>query len=339
MFKVKIGIVGFGSMGRLYAEAIHRSRDATVQAVADLDAKVLADAAARFGCRTFTDYRRLYASGGADMVIITLPDFLHRDPVILAAQQGLHILVEKPFATSMEDADVMVAAVEKANVKCMVEFFNRWSPPFAEARKRVEGGELGEVLHFSAELNDSIWVPTNMLKWSSRSSPAWFLMSHTADLAFWILSRKPTAVYAQGVKRQLSRAGIDTWDSIEAFLEYPDGTMGRLSNSWVLPEGMPMVYELKMRIVGSRAAVDIDTSDQEMHLITREKTSHPITAWGDILGQHVGHPYTMLRAFLDNIIEGTVPIASHKDGYANTKFLVAVHESVSTGRKIALSLS
>lgn len=338
MSRLKVGIVGFGSMGRLYAEALLRSHDAVVHAVADLDEKVLADAAARFGCRTFTDYVQLYKTGGVDLVIITLPDFLHRDPVIKAAEQGIHILVEKPFATSLQDADAMVASVEKAKVKCMVEFFNRWSPPFTEARKRMECGELGDMLHFSAELNDSIWVPTHMLKWSSRSSPAWFLMSHTADLAFWILDRKPISVYAQGVKRQLSRSGIDTYDSIEAFLEYPDGSMGRLSNSWVLPEGMPMVYELKMRIVGSKAAIDIDTSDQEMHLISSEKISHPITAWGDILGYHVGHPYTMLRAFLDNIIEGTEPHASHKDGYANTKFLVAVHESISTGRKIALSL-
>ena len=337
MSKLKVGIVGFGSMGRLYAEALHRSHDATVHAVADLDEKVLADAAAAFGCKTFTDYVQLYKSGGIDMVIITLPDFSHRDPVIRAAQQGIHILVEKPFATSIEDADAMAAAVEKAKVKCMVEFFNRWSPPFAEARKRVASGDLGDLLHYSAELNDSIFVPTHMLKWSARSSPAWFLMSHTADLAFWILDRKPTAVLAQGVKKQLSGAGIDTYDMIEALLEYADGSMGRLSNSWVLPEGMPMVYELKMRIVGSKAAVDIDTSDQEMHLITREKISHPITAWGDILGYHVGHPYTMLRAFLNNIMEGTEPHPSHIDGYVNTRFLVAVHESVSTGRKIALS--
>jgi predicted dehydrogenase len=335
---LKVGIIGFGAMGKLYAEALSRSKDAVVHAVADLDPKSQAAAVDMYHCKTYADYGQMLTAGGLDAVIITLPDFLHKDPVVKAAESGVHILVEKPFATTLQDADAMVAAVEKAKVKCMVEFFNRWSPPFTQAKKRVEAGELGEILHYSVELNDSIFVPTQMLKWSARSSPAWFLMSHTADLAFWITGKKPSAVQAQGVRKLLARRGIDTWDSIEAFLEYKDGSMGRLSNTWVLPEGMPMVYELGMRIVGEKAAIDIDTSDQEMHLVTAEKLVHPITAWGDILGYHVGHPYTMLHAFIDDIREGREPSPSHRDGYANTLFLLAVHESVLTGRKIELSL-
>ena len=218
----------------------------------------------------------------------------------------------------------------------MVEFFNRWSPPFAHAKRSVENGELGDLIAFSAQLNDSIHVPTKMLSWASKSSPAWFLMSHTADLAFWITGKKPSSVYAQGVKKVLSARELDTFDLIEAFVEYPDGMRGHFSNCWVLPQGMPIVYELKMRIVGSEAAIDIDTSDQEIHFVSQNNFTHPITDMGDVLGQYVGHPYSMLRAFIENILRGSEPLVGVMDGWYNTRFLCAVHESVNSGKKIKL---
>ena len=336
MSKIRVGIVGFGLMGQLYAEYVSRCPDAQITAIADLDKESLAKARRERGWQTYEDYLRMYDANVIDLAIITLPDFLHREAVVKAAERRLNILVEKPFATSTADAEAMAAAVEKAGVKCMVEFFNRWSPPFFQAKKRVAANELGEIVSFAIELNDRLWVPTKMLKWAARSSPAWFLMSHTADLAFWILPERPRAVQARGVKKLLAGQGIDTYDLIEAFLEYPDGSTGRLSSSWVLPDGMPMVYELTMRIVGSKAAIDIDTSDQEVHLISHENLQHPITAWGEVLGYHVGHPYTMLRAFLDAVREGREPPITHQEGVRNTRFLSAVHESLSTGKTIQL---
>jgi predicted dehydrogenase len=293
-------------------------------------------AGSRYGCQLHQDYQEMYRNADLDAVLITLPDFVHRDPVIKAAEAGLHILIEKPFAMNMADADAMVEAIEKARVKCMVEFFNRWSPPFAKAKSTVDHGDLGEIVSISADLNDAIWVPTEMLSWSARTSPAWFLMSHTADLVSWITGKKPAAVQARGVKKLLVQRGIDTYDLIEALVEYEDGSLGRFSNCWVLPNGMPILYELKMRIVGSEAAIDIDTSDQEVHLITQERLTHPVTAWGEIMGRYLGHPYSMLDAFIENIVEDTTPQIGPLDGWENTLFLTAVHESLETGQEVKI---
>ena len=336
MASVRVGIVGLGIMGQMYADALLRSRSADVAAVATRNGDRREFARQRYGCRLYEDYQDMFIDGGLEAVLITVPDFMHRDPVVKAAEAGLHILVEKPFAMSVADADAMVEAIDKAGVKCMVEFFNRWSPPFAEAKRVVEQGELGEIVSIAAELNDAIWVPTEMLKWSARTSPVWFLMSHIADLSTWITGKKPATVRAYGVKKILVQKGIDTYDLVEALVEYADGTLGRFSNCWVLPDGMPILYELKMRIVGSQAAIDIDTSDQEVHLITQQRLTHPVTAWGEIAGRYEGHPYAMLDAFILNIVEDTVPLIGPMDGWENTAFLAAVHESVETGRKIAV---
>jgi predicted dehydrogenase len=333
---VRVGIVGLGIMGQLYADALQRDPRVRVAAIADPKGDRQEFARQAYGCRVFDSYDEMYRAGAVDLVIITIPDFMHRDPVVKAAQAGLHILVEKPFATTVADAGAMVEAVDKAGVKCMVEFFNRWSPPFTEAKKAVERGDLGEIVSLAVELNDAIYVPTEMLKWSARSSVAWFLMSHAADLATWISGKKPATVVAQGVKKLLVARGVDTYDLIEALVEYPDGTLGRFTNSWVLPNGMPLLYELKMRIVGSKAAIDIDTSDQELHIISQERLTHPVTAWGDILGRYVGHPYTMLAAFIDNVVDDTQPLVGPLDGWENTVFVAAVHESLEKGQRVTI---
>jgi predicted dehydrogenase len=320
----------------MYADALLRMPSAEVAAVATRSEESREMARAKYACLTYGDYGQMFTDAGLDAVLITLPDFVHRDPVVKAAEAGLHILVEKPFATSVVDAEAMVAATEKAGVKCMVEFFNRWSPPFAEAKRTADRGDLGEIVAVFAELNDAIWVPTEMLSWAAHTSPAWFLMSHTADLATWITGKKPTAVQAWGVKKLLVQRGIDTYDLIEALVEYPDGSLGRFSNCWVLPNGMPILYELKMRLVGSDAAIDIDTSDQEVHLITQERLTHPVTAWGQIMGRYSGHPYAMLDSFIENIVEDTAPQIGPQDGLENTLFLAAVAESLETGHRVKI---
>jgi predicted dehydrogenase len=336
MAPVRVGIVGLGIMGEMYADALLRMRSAEVAAIATRSGERREMAGQKYGCGLYDDYRKMFSDARLDAVLITVPDHVHRDPVVRAAEAGLHILVEKPFATSVTDAGAMVEAIEKAGVKCMVEFFNRWSPPFAEAKRTADRGDLGDIVSISAELNDAIWVPTEMLAWSAQSSPAWFLMSHTADLVSWITGKKPATVQARGVKKLLVQRGIDTFDLMEALVEFTDGSLGRFSNCWVLPNGMPIVYELKMRLVGSKAAIDIDTSDQQVHLITQERLTHPVTATGEIMGRYMGHPYSMLDDFVENIAQNTTPEVGPLDGWENTRFLAAVHESVETGKTVKI---
>ena len=135
----------------------------------------------------------------------------------------------------------------------------------------------------------------------------------------------------------LAARGIDTYDLIEAWAEYSDGTLGRFTNCWILPNGMPLVYELKMRLIGAQAAVDVDTSDQELHVMTPERLNYPVTAWGKVQGRCVGHPYAMLADFIDNLVEGTEPAVGPLAGRENTVFLEAVHQSLREGRRVRIS--
>ncbi|NIA15061.1 MAG: Gfo/Idh/MocA family oxidoreductase [Nitrospiraceae bacterium] len=328
MAALRVGLVGFGIMGELYAETIKVFDDATLVAVAEVDEARRAAAGARHDCGVFSSHAEMFERANLDTAIIALPDFMHRAPVIAAAQAGLPILLEKPFATNLEDAQAMMQAIDTAGVACSIEFSNRWGAPFAQARERVRDGQLGDVLSVSADLNDTVFVPMEMLSWAGQSSPAWFLMSHTADLVAWITGKRPTRVFAKGTKQFLAAHGIDTYDVIEALVEYDDGTTGRLTSGWVLPQGFPLIYELKMRIVGTKAAIDIDMSDQNLHFFDHTRLEHPPTSVGVVHGRHVGGIHNMIRDFVLDTRAGVQPMTTVQDGFENTCFLVAVHESL-----------
>lgn len=331
MNKVRLGIIGYGTMGELYAGGIAEFHNAEVAAVADNNPQHLKKAQDKHNCRGFEAYQDMYSQSDLDAVIIILPDHLHREAVIGAAEAGLHVFVEKPFATSVQDARAMVEAVEKAKVKCMIEFMNRWSAPFVKAKELADEGKLGFISSISADLNDSICVPTKMLSWSSRSTPGWFLMCHTFDLATWITGKEPASVFATGTRKILAAQGIDTYDAIEALVNFTDGSIGRFTNNWVLPEAIPLLYELKLRLVGAEAAIDIDTSDQQLHYFDHSRYEHTFNAWGKVFGKSYGHCFDMLRTFVD-CIQNDLPVPIPAEvGLKNTIFIEAVHKSIETG--------
>lgn len=338
MEKVKVGLIGFGIMGSMYAEALDAWEHTCVAGIAEPNPGKRAEAAAKHSCPSYASYQAMFQKADLDAVIIAVPDFLHREPFLAAAKAGKHILIEKPLAMTVADAEAMVAAVEQAGVKCQIEFSNRWSLPFVQAHERVQEGKLGDILSVTATLNDTVFVPTQMLSWAGRSSPAWFLMSHTADLVAWITGKKPVRVVAKGTKQWLASQGIDTYDVIEALVEYANGTTGRYTSGWVLPAGFPIIYELKLRLIGTKAAIDIDMSDQSMHWIGKDSYAHVTNVSGKVCGRHVGFVYEMLRSFIDCVRGGTEPLATVYDGLANTRFLAAVHTSLDTRQPVDIAL-
>ena len=92
----------------------------------------------------------------------------------------------------------MAAAVRRAGVLCQVAFENRWNPPYLAAKEAIERGDIGTVLSLNSRINDRIDVPLSMLSWGATSSPGWFLLSHTVDLARWLSGQEPVRVYAPG---------------------------------------------------------------------------------------------------------------------------------------------
>ena len=119
---------------------------------------------------------------------------------------GKHVLVEKPLATTVAEALLIVAAAAAGATPD-----GRFSRALASAvhgrTGYVERGELGAPVMAYARLSDTIHVPTYMLSWSGQSGPEWFLFPHTMDLIRWLFHREPIEVYAKGTRGVLEAGG------------------------------------------------------------------------------------------------------------------------------------
>jgi len=319
----RILIVGAGTMGNGYARMLAAGRvpGAALAGVVDLDGARALDVANGVNSKAFGDIDVAIHELKPDAAYVATPDAHHRAPVEALARGGVAILVEKPLATTNEDAQAMLDVVNAAGVYAEVNYSNRWNPPFAEAMRTVESGELGEVRSFNVCLNNPVSSPRERLTWSGGTTPAWFLMSHCLDLALWIGGKKALTAYASGGRGELSGSGIETYDWIHAVVRYADGADGVFESCWILPDTWPGGVEFNFKAIGTRGAFTVDTTNQNI-AIAGERFRYPGTIqWAPQRFQ------SFLRA-MDG--QGRTRV-SFEDGAEVTRILVAIHRSLESG--------
>jgi len=343
MNKTGFGVIGAGIVGgALHAQVYHDQPHAELIAICDLNAERAREVAERYQVQqVYTDYRDLLARADIAAVSIATPDFAHREIAVAAAQAGKHILLEKPLATTVEDAEAILQAVEDAGVKLMVDFQNRVNPPFIAARAALQKGDLGDLKYIYARLSNTKYVPTQMLPWASQSSALWFLACHTLDLACWLLADSPKRVYAvsrSGVLRQL---GIDTQDFHVAIVEFERGAVVTLENCWILPESEPNVFNFKMELLGDKGALYINTSDHRMV----EMYSGADQSLPDVLGlfrdadsgRLDGFALAAIARFVDAVVDDAPVLATGEEAALVTRVLAAIEESAREGQPVELN--
>ncbi|WP_275263115.1 Gfo/Idh/MocA family protein [Segeticoccus rhizosphaerae] len=329
MHRTRVGVIGAGVMGTAYASAMTSGTLAwrcELVGIADTNPDAAHNLAGRVGCAAYNSPDDLLSQAHPDAVYIAVPDRLHLAPFLTAAHHGVAILVEKPLATTLEDALAMQEAARAAHVVARVNFSNRFNPPFVRAREAIDRGDLGEVIGVSARLSNVIDYPTKHLRWADRTTCGWFLLSHLFDLVRWLAGAEADRVTAAGVKRRLASMGLDTYDLIHALVEYEGGLSGAYESAWVLPPSLPSLVDCNVQIVGTDGRALIDTHSQTVHIATQQHLSYPATLdWTD----------ASITSFLDAADLGVpVPPEQLADGVENTRLLVALHQSLETGAPV-----
>ncbi|UCH24456.1 MAG: Gfo/Idh/MocA family oxidoreductase [Trueperaceae bacterium] len=340
MAKVNMGIVGTGIIGELHAFTFSRLPHAELVAVCDLDEARARGVAKTFGAKSvYSDYRALLEDPSIDAVSVVTPDFAHREIAVAAAKAGKHLLVEKPLATTSDDAEAIVKAAEEAGVTLMVDFHNRCNPPFVQAKAQILEGGIGTPKYIYARLSNTTFVPTQMLSWADQSSALWFLASHTLDMACWLLEDTPSRVYALKRSGVLKEKGIDVPDFHVTVVEFAKGAVVTLENAWILPESEPMVYNFKVEVLGSEGSLYINTSDHRT-IETFGQKGHQLP---DVLGlppsteyRFAGFMPEAIARFVDAVAYGAPVLASGREALLVTKTLEAVERSADTGMPIEL---
>lgn len=346
--KVGFGVIGTGVWGETHLLAYSSAPNIRLVCACDKNAALGRQRAERYGVECFTtDYRELLNKPEIKAVSVVTPDFLHREIAVAAMDAGKHVLIEKPMATTVEDCEAMIAAAKANGVTLMVDFHNRFNPAFLALKRQIEAGKMGEPQMMSLRLNDTIYVPTEMLSWGGQSSVLWFLGSHSVDLVRWLFDDEVERVYCVARSRVLKQRGLDTPDFYHTICELKGGGVAHIENCWIMSNAFPTVADLKCEFVGSEgtalfSVVKSDTVELYSDHDLRPFGSTPGVMFPDtnvvmdIHGKPTGFGVESILYFANCVIEGKEPFIKPEDGLENTKVLLAAIASAQQGQPVGI---
>ena len=334
------GIIGLGTWGMTHARGYASHPSARLIAVCDTvrdRAEAVAESCPK--CNIYTDYSDILADERIHAVSIATPDHVREQVFCAAAEAGKHILVEKPLAISVDECERMIEAANASGIKVMVDFHNRWNPPFVQAKRSLTNGELGDLAAASIRLSNTTFVPTEMLGWSAQTTVAWFLGSHCIDLARWLFDDEVVAVSAVTHTGVLENLGRSTPDLFFYHLTFSHGGVATIENCWILSDRMPSPVEFKAELIGSKGTLCIDiTHHRALEKYAPGGASYPdVFAFPATDTGSCGFAIASIHHFIDCVVADREPSPTIMDGLAATRIIQAVHRSAATGKPVKLS--
>ena len=341
MDQIRVGVVGCGYIGFRHAEIYQSIDNVTLVSVCDMDAERVEDAASRLDVKAFTRVEDMANEADLDAINV-VTSASHCEPAIVAAMAGKHVLVETPFAPTLEECDRMIAAAEESGVNMMYVGSHRFYPHNVKAKELVDRGEVGQVIWITRDFN-SVGVPgdTRWARWKSNGG-GFFMRSGSIliDQLRWLAGSDVEEVYSVGMGRYV--AGGDGEDNGMATFKFKNGVFASLVGS----VAHPGVKDSKWRLGGTEGIIEFD-ENSGLRLGRGDWQSVPYPFEDDPTPggfSNVVHAdgYWGFRAefeeFLSSIREGRQPTVTAYDGRACTEAAIAVVKSQETGAPVRLPL-
>lgn len=327
MKKVNVGIASFAHMHAFsYASVLASMDDVSLRGFWDpLDARAR-QVEASWKLARFDSWEGLVKEDSIDIVLVTSETVHHAAIAIAAMEAGKDVIIEKPIATTLEDAARIVAAEARLGRRVFQCYPCRYHPSSQHLKAMIDAGELGRVTSISA---------TNHGCMPSREDPAtrWFsdkalagggaVMDHTthaADLIFWFTGYLPDRIF--GTARTLFHDGLDVDDAGTVLLRFTSNAVASIDPSWSRPPTFPTWGDLTMLVHGEEATASIDMFNQnlDLHASHAGKTTTWLPFGSDI-------DAAMLAAYIGAFSSDAVPPVTARDGLAALKVAVRAYES------------
>jgi len=328
---LRIGIIGAGIMGQWHACVYQTHPQCQMVAVSDLNRERGQALATQFNIsHVFESHQEMLSEVDLDVVSVCTPDFAHAGPAIDAANAGKHVLIEKPLAVTVEDAQAVIAAARQNKVKVMTQFSHRWIPAYRQTKDLLDSGELGEPVLAYARKNDHIYVPTEMLSWANRSTPSWFLSSHDIDLVCWYFESEPQEVYANAVRKVLVNQGVDTPDAIQAQVRFANGAVATFEACWIYPNTFPTMTDSFVEVITTGAVIHLDRKREQIEVSTAQGFQYPRNLLGYTYedGEMHGAVTLSIHHFVKCVLQDREPLVTLESSLRVTRILDAIQRSI-----------
>jgi predicted dehydrogenase len=327
---IKIGILSFAHHhGEAYISNLRHIEGVELLGVADDDPLRGEKIANQNEARFFPSYEALLEAN-PDGVIICTENNRHRSLVEMAASHGIHVLCEKPIATTLEDARAIVDACNKAGVLLMTAFPMRFSAPLLEIKTRLDNGDFGDIYCFNATNQGEL--PTKHRAWfvDPELAGGGAIMDHTVhlvDIMRWFTGSEVETMYARS--NRIFHAGeVEVETGALEMLTFENGVFATIDASWSRPQYWPTWGGLTFEMVTQRGAVIADAFRQNLNIYRHDWQRSNWSYWGSDMNQ------AMIRDFATAIHENRPPRVTGVDGLRALEATLAAYESNRTGQTV-----
>ena len=342
MEPIGLGIIGTGWCGGIRAIAAANSPLVGSLHLAEINPERLAEVQGQTGAVTATtDWELLVGDPDISALMISAtPESLHHPMAKAALEAGKHVLLEKPIALNLDEADELIEIAEGKGLKFSIGYSQRFNPKQALVKRSLSDGTLGDPVsvlvsrHITRSLGAKIGSRTKL-------SPAAMEATHDIDFSLWCLEpRRPAKVYSQ-VAYGARRAEHGVPDTQIIVITMDDGVTVTISAGWSLPPGYPNFSATWIEFIGTDGALIMDASHKDIVLNTvKDGVRFPLST---MPGEYVDHVYAgpMEREtihFLEAVVYDRPVMVEPRLARQTMEVYIAADLSAETGEAVALPL-
>jgi len=341
---INFAILGCGRIAKRHAELLGTGQIAGARLAAVCD--IQADRADRFGATykvpAFHSLDELLKADGIDVVSVLTPSGMHAEHTIAVAKARKHVVVEKPMALTLDDANAMIEACDANGVRLFVVKQNRFNVPVVKAREALEAGRFGQLVLGTVRVrwcrdqsyydNDS-WRGT----WAQDGGVLSNQASHHVDMLSWFMG-DVESVHARGAT---ALARIEAEDTAVATIKFRNGALGIVeATSAARPKDM----EGSLSVLGSTGAVEI--AGFSVNKIRTWQFTQPLDSDADVMERFSVNPPNVYgfghQAYYEHVVDcfnnGTEALVDGHKGRQSLELIMALYESIASGREVTLPL-
>jgi UDP-N-acetyl-2-amino-2-deoxyglucuronate dehydrogenase len=359
MKTLKTALVGAGKVAHLHAQALQSLPESEFVGVCSRPSDKLRDFASRYGVPAFTDVPEMVRKTGAQAICVCTPHPGHATPTIAAARMGVHVLVEKPMASTLADCDAIMAAAREGGATIGVVSQRRFYPACQRIRAALDAGRLGRPILGTASIfgwRDEAYYRSDPWRgsWSGEGGGVLVNQSpHQLDLLLWYLGE---AEEVFGYWANLNHPYIEVEDTAIATVKFRSGALGSI----VVSNSQNPAVHARVSVHGSNgASVGVQTDGGAMFVPGLTPVGEPpfndiwtipgeepmLPKWREEDAalfrscDPMAHFHALqIRDFLSAALGGREPAVTARDGRRTVELFTALYQANASGRPVKLPL-
>lgn len=339
---LRFALVGCGRIAKRHSEllGLNQISHACLAAVCDIKYDRAKTIGERMMVPHYTDMHEMMRKESVDVVVVLTESGLHADHVIELAPYGKHIVVEKPMALSLADADRMILACDRVGIKLFVVKQNRFNLPVVKLREAMEDGRFGRITMGTVRVrwsrsqqyyDQDSWRGT----WAMDGGVLANQASHHVDLLTWMLG-EPISVFAMA---KTALATIEVEDTAIVLVKFANGAFGVIEATTAI---RPKDLEGSISILGEKGTVVI-----EGFAVNNMRTWNfvdPLPDDNDVMASYSVNPPNVYgfghQAYYDHVVDSILnnspQLVDGLEGRKSLELISAIYESIETGREVTL---